>query len=220
MTPDAVSVYLRGTKNTSITGLTVIGNNANGVIGGVVVDTSSGAPGDGKPSVFLDNGLVINNSPALGFSIQTNTHTTWKLNAVNAFNNTPNYTPSSHSNITNATTVDPKLGTCKVIIPISSPMKGTGTGGADKGANVLYRYQNGTLTNQPLWDPVTGEFPHGAIVPGANDIAGSSAFDVHKRLNVNTNGCLFPAGYASGPAAPSPTITKPSSPINLNVSKQ
>ena len=58
------------------------------------------------------------------------------------------------------------------------------------------------LTNQPLWNPSTGEFPGGAIVPGVNDIAGSSRFDVHKRLNVNTNGCSFPAGYAAGTTVP------------------
>jgi len=91
--------------------------------------------------------------------------------------------------------VDPQLGTCKVWIPDNSPMKRAGKNGADIGANVLYRYENGVLTTQPLWDPVTGQFPCGAIVPGVNDIAGSSCFDVHQRLNVNTNGCPFPAGY-------------------------
>ena len=38
-------------------------------------------------------------------------------------------------------------------------MKGAGKGGTDIGASVLYRFQNGVLTNQPLWDPVTGAFP-------------------------------------------------------------
>jgi hypothetical protein len=36
-------------------------------------------------------------------------------------------------------------------IPDSSPLKGAGQNGADIGANVLYQYQNGNLTNQPLW---------------------------------------------------------------------
>ncbi len=71
-------------------------------------------------------------------------------------------------------------------------MKGAGVGGADIGANVLYRYGNGVLTTQPLWDLITGAFPRGAIVRGVNDIPGSSLFDVHKRLNVNTNGCFLP----------------------------
>lgn len=70
------------------------------------------------------------------------------------------------------------------------------------GADVLYRYQDGILTNVPLWDPTTGEFPHGAIAVGINDTVGTSAFDVHKRLNVpypgDTHGCNFPASYAAG----------------------
>ena len=92
-------------------------------------------------------------------------------------------------------------------------MKVAGVGGADIGANVLYRYHNGSLTNQPLWDPVTGAFPHGAIVAGVNDIAGSSAFDVHKRLNVNTNGCPFPSGYASGSSSVVPQIPSSIEPV-------
>jgi hypothetical protein len=34
-------------------------------------------------------------------------------------------------------------------------------------------------------------------------VPGKSAFDVHERLNINRNGCPFPAGY--GGAAPSPS---------------
>lgn len=71
-------------------------------------------------------------------------------------------------------------------------------------ANILYRYENGELTNEPLWVPKTGEFPHGAIVPGVNDIPGKSAFDVHRRLNVNCNNCPFPAGYPTTNSATSP----------------
>ena len=101
--------------------------------------------------------------------------------------------PDSH--FTNALSIDPQLGSCKVWIPENSPMKRAGKNGADIGANVLYRYQDGVLTNQPLWDPVTGRFPCGAIVPGINDVPGQSCVDVHQRLNVNTNGCPFPTGY-------------------------
>ncbi|MBI2558897.1 right-handed parallel beta-helix repeat-containing protein, partial [Candidatus Woesearchaeota archaeon] len=109
------------------------------------------------------------------------------------------------------------LGTCKVFIPDASSLKGKGKNGADIGANILYRYENGVLTNKPLWDPITGEFPHGAIIPGVNDIAGQSAFDVHKRLNINTNGCAFPAGYGSGTiTTPAPTISLSASPSSIS----
>jgi len=56
--------------------------------------------------------------------------------------------------------------------------------GEDIGANIPYRYQDGVLTEQPLWNPATGESPHGAIVAGVNDVSGAS-FDVHQRLQVN-----------------------------------
>jgi hypothetical protein len=70
-------------------------------------------------------------------------------------------------------------------------MKGAGMDGRDIGANIVNRYQNGTLTSTPLWNRDTGAFPCGAIVAGVND--GSLACsNVHRRLNVNTNGCRLP----------------------------
>lgn len=81
-----------------------------------------------------------------------------------------------------------------VYIPADSNMKGAGKNGADIGANILNRYENGILTCQPLWNPATGAFPCGAVVAGINDLAGSSCFDVHERLNVNAN--TMPANYA------------------------
>jgi len=38
-----------------------------------------------------------------------------------------------------------------VRIEAGSPCKGTGLGGSDRGANILYRYKNGVLTTEPLW---------------------------------------------------------------------
>ncbi|MEK7390504.1 MAG: hypothetical protein AAB036_12505 [Elusimicrobiota bacterium] len=97
-------------------------------------------------------------------------------------------------------TTDPGLGACKLWIPAGAAAKGAGTNGSDIGATILYRYQNGQLTNLPLWNPTTGEFPHGATdLDGTNDNPGDSLFDVHHRLNVNRNGCPFPAGYGSTP---------------------
>ena len=66
--------------------------------------------------------------------------------------------------------------------------------GADIGANILYRYQNGVLTGERLWDASAGSFPCGAVVTGVND-GSTRCTNVHDRLNVNTNGCPFPAGY-------------------------
>src|SRR5262249_5422833 len=113
-----------------------------------------------------------------------------------SYNNGTNYEPGASNDYTNQLTIDPQLGSCLVWIPDSSPMKRAGKDGADLGANVLYRYQDGTLSKQPLWDAQTGTFPCGAIIPGVNDIPGSSCFDIHDRLNINRNGCSFPDGYA------------------------
>jgi hypothetical protein len=97
------------------------------------------------------------------------------------------------------------LGSCRVFIPASSSLKGKGKNGQDIGANILYAYENGVLTGKPLWDPQTGRFPCGAIVPGVNDLPGQSCFDVHTRVNVHTNGCPLPQGYSGAwPPGPGP----------------
>jgi hypothetical protein len=70
-------------------------------------------------------------------------------------------------------------------------MKGAGMDGRDIGATIVNRYQNGTLTSTPLWNRDTGAFPCGAIVAGVNDGSIACA-NLHRRLNVNTNGCRFP----------------------------
>ena len=49
-----------------------------------------------------------------------------------------------------------------------------------------------------------GAFPCGPRVPGLNDPAGNSCYDVHLRLNVNANGCLFPPGYGGAVADRTP----------------
>ena len=99
------------------------------------------------------------------------------------------------------TQVNPTLGSCIVIITAPSlRLKGAGKGGVDVGENVLYRYQNvGVLTNQPLWNGYQGEsFLEGELSHGLTISQGLPRFDVHKRLNVNANGCVFPAGYGTG----------------------
>ncbi len=90
--------------------------------------------------------------------------------------------------------VDPKLGKCRVFLPEESPMHlGDGT---TIGATILYRYDNGVLTGEPLWDPVTGAFPHGAVIEGVNGPNdGDTVANVHERLNVDTGGCDLPASY-------------------------
>jgi hypothetical protein len=167
--------------------------------------SSSSEVGDGSYTINGKNMLVVGSSQS-GFRI-TSAIQTWSLDSADSYNNGTNYnSPSSGqcTNCTNYQTTDPQLGLCKVWIPTGSPMKRTGQNGMDIGANILYRYQNGILTTQPLWDPVAGRFPCGAIMAGVNDISGASCSNVHQRLNVNTNGCSFPPSYRqqSGTVAP------------------
>nr|MBI4156194.1 DUF4082 domain-containing protein [Candidatus Woesearchaeota archaeon] len=196
-------IYARSSKNTRCDSCTFIGNSVSG--GGIGAD-KNGEPtysGDGSYSFFGDNILTIGHTGGYGINIVTNKGSwAYGLDYVNSFNNAIAFSPSgSDQYITNEKNIDPQLGTCKVWVPDNSPMKRAGKDlngdgiREDIGANILYRYENGVLTNKPLWDKTTGQFPCGAIIPGVNDIAGSSCFDVNKRLNVNTNGCSFPAGY-------------------------
>jgi hypothetical protein len=174
---------------------------------GLVAD-NNGA-GDGAPSVYGTNLLIVNNA---GAPVTISGQAAWFLDHLLVFGNgaaaSPPLTDAHYGRVL---TANPVLGTCKVFIPAGSPAKGAGVGGADIGANVLYRYQDGVLTNTPLWDPTTGRFPCGAQVAGVNDIAGSSCFDVHKRLNVNTNGCTLPTSVSSQPTSVLPQ------PANLHI---
>ena len=193
-----IGIYLRGNKNTTMVNNSIIENlntsAAFGADGGLDED-----PGDGQPTFTAVNTLIYS---AAGAGISVTEHPTgnWdfdysKVNGTAASNPT---IPNSH--YTNMSTTDPLLGTCRVFIPATSTAKGTGLAGADIGANILYRYVDGTLTTTPLWNTVTGEFTGcGAIVVGINDVAGQSCRNVHERLNVNLNGCSFPAGYATAP---------------------
>jgi hypothetical protein len=181
ITPEHSGLWARSAKNTQVKNISVLGGR-----GGIVSDLIPNA-GDGFYSFFSKNSLVSQTS-GHGFAMIGQTEFSHKFPSV--YNTHIKFYPNK--NYFNEKTDDPKLGTCKVFIPKSSPRKGQGEGGTDIGANVLYRYKNGVLTNQPLWNTTTGAFPKGALVKGINDIPGSSLFDVHKRLNVNTNGCSLP----------------------------
>ena len=185
--PITLGYYIRTSYNTTGANNTVMGAGKIGFVWDM--ESTVGVPGR---SFYFDNSLSFNNQ--YGFYILN--QTAWLLDYANSYNNTYlNFYPSTDANRAHSTTVNPNLGGCRVWIPAGSPMKRAGKNGRDIGANILYRYQNGVLTSTPFWTRSDGSFPHGALVAGVNDIRGASAFDVHNRLNVNTNGCPFPAGY-------------------------
>jgi hypothetical protein len=128
---------------------------------GIMWGTDNGRGGGVDTSTFANN--------EVGFNNNTNQHPTL-TNTVFVYNTTAilgNPTQSSldffgNSNI-GATVgpadkqVDPGYDVAKygrgayLFIPPNSPLKGAGQGGSDIGANIIYRYQDGVLTNQPLW---------------------------------------------------------------------
>jgi len=191
--------YFRANKNTQCENCMALDSQ----LGGFAADKPVSLGGDGSPTVFFQNSLAVNNS-SYGFFVDSQED--FGVNFSNAFVHWKNFKTDDGSKLSNTSTIDPLLNSCKVFIPDSSPLKGAGESGSDIGANILYRYQDELLTTTPLWDPDTGEFPCGAQVSGVNDIAGTSCFDVHERLNVNVNGCSFPAAYSAsedtGPPLP------------------
>lgn len=81
---------------------------------------------------------------------------------------------------------------CVAYLGRSSLLESAAGADGDVGANVVYRYQDGILTSTPLWDPRTGAFPCGAVVPGINDDPSQSCIGVHERFRVGAAGCALP----------------------------
>jgi hypothetical protein len=83
-------------------------------------------------------------------------------------------------------------GQCLVYVPEGSALKGAGAGGADIGANVLYRYEYGVLTDWPLWDPQTSRFPCGATKAGVTGEDFESCLGLNFWFNAGSGGCELP----------------------------
>ena len=150
-------------------------------------DVGEGAAANQLSATVRDTVAMKFNST--GFNQEAGTYSSLTTSNLYSYDNGT----AARGNWGNVSTSDPGLGSCKVFVPDGSPLKGKGANGTDTGANILCRYENGVLTQTQLWNWQTGQFPCGAIVRGVNDIAGDSCADVHKRLNVNTNGCNLPA---------------------------
>ena len=71
-------------------------------------------------------------------------------------------------------------------------LRGAAGAEGDVGANVVLRYVDGVLTGEPLWDPGSGAFPCGAVVPGINDDPSQSCSGVHERFRVGSADCALP----------------------------
>jgi len=188
--------------NITVQNVTVTGDG--GVTGLTFDDSPTGIASSAQSFTVLNT--TVSGLAGRGYN-KTNTTTNWSGDYVNSYDNGTAFFPSLPANWANTSTVDPAFGACKGLwVPDESPLKGAGAGGSDIGATILYRYVDGVLTDIPLWDINTGEFPHGeADSDGTNRVAGSSLFDLHTALNVNTGGCPFPSGYSGSWGATNPS---------------
>jgi hypothetical protein len=159
--------------------------------------------GDGTYSAHVDHALATQASGEAqgnGFYAYASSGTLSTTGeGINAFNWLTPFT--GLGSVTSQATSDPQLGGCKAWRPDGSWAKLNAVG-----ADVLYRYDNGTLTTTPLWDE-SGNFPSGTIIAGWNDVVGSSLSNLKNRLAVNTASCPFPAGYGTGAVARTLTVS-------------
>lgn len=86
----------------------------------------------------------------------------------------------------------PSNDACVAYLGPNSPLRGAAGAEGDVGANVVLRYVDGVLTKEPLWDPSSGAFPCGAVVPGINDDPSQSCGGVHERFRVGSADCALP----------------------------
>lgn len=185
------ALYLRSTRGSRCDRCSLIGGPANGYRADISLGADGGAPT--ATSVYVDDSLSVFHDAGNGFQVLS--QSAWRVRNSNAWANRTDFAPAGAAGFEAPLSLDPQLGGCLVFIPDSSPMKGAGQDGGDIGANVLFRTENGVETAAPLWDPVTGQFPCGRVVPGINDVPDASCRDVHLRLHVGAFGCPLPAGY-------------------------
>lgn len=202
-----VGLFARGASKTLLENVTFFGTRNYEALA-VDEDLWEGAPCSANPdgcSITARNVLFLRNNAA-AYRIASEIVDPWLIEYSDSFGNAGGNYPASDApeddsgHVRSSRSVEPSgmgMGTdqCLLWVPDGSNMKGAGKGGADIGASILYRYEDGKATQTPLWDPANGRFPCGAVVAGVNDVPNSSCIDVHERLNANRHGCHFPAGY-------------------------
>jgi hypothetical protein len=149
-----------------------------------------------QSSAFARTSLVTSlvTSPVAPFGFHSTGQFKWGFTQCNSFGPATAFAPRD-SFVTGATTIDPQLGGCLVVVPETSPVKTMGpAGGTGLGANIVFRYEDGQLTTTKLWDQMSGKFPCGAVVAGLNDaaLADQSCMGVNVRLHVGAMGCGIP----------------------------
>jgi len=158
-----------------------------------VEDFNGAAGGTGDSSGAITNSIVVGTGASIGYNNSTIDTLTGAWTISNS-GLTGGGTFSSGVAVNDQFTANPGFGSCYLWAPDGSNAQEAGVG-----ATVLYAYQNGVLTNTKLWNSNGSPAFAGAVVAGSlNDPAvnpGKTLSDLGKRLNINQNGCSFPAGY-------------------------
>jgi hypothetical protein len=195
-------LYLRGAAGTVVENSTLFGSRGgSGLLADGGASGLGGTCGSGNPQgcgFTARNVLALDNNT---YGIATEDQDTWSIEYSNAVGSEADWgvgesVGDTSGHVQRSDDIDPGAmgrgeGQCLLWVPAGSPMKGAGTDGQDIGANIVYRYENGRLTDIPLWDRSTGAFPCGAIVEGIND-GDRACSNLHRRVNANTNGCPLP----------------------------
>ncbi len=199
---EGTGLYLRGAAGSVVENTTLYGSRGgSGLLADGGASGLGGTCGSANPEGcgFTARNVLALDNDTYGFA--TEDQHTWTIEHSNASGSRADWGVGEsigdssghvrHSLATDAGAMGRGSGQCLLWVPADSPMKGAGEDGQDVGANIVYRYQNGALTDTLLWDRSTGAFPCGAIVEGIND-GDRSCSNMHRRLNANTNGCVLP----------------------------
>jgi hypothetical protein len=185
-------IYLRGAARTLVENATLYGSSG---LGGLVADGGDpglgGSCGSSNPDgCSLIARYVLSLAHRQGYGFLVDGFENWLIEWSNASGNRVDYGSSEptdddaghirHSRAVDAPQVGLGDGQCLIRVPDA--------GAHAIGATIVHRYQDGRLTQQPLWDPATGAFPCGAVVAGIND-GPIRCMNVHTRLHINANGC-------------------------------
>lgn len=219
---------MRACENVLASHISVFDETGQALIG-VISDRDASNAGDPTYySTYIDHVSVVALGSAIGRGVYVTSQIAaveWGINYANAYNTTTPFEPSSSNGqgtIANTSTVDPQFGDIRLWIPNgdngtnTSPLSGAGANGSDIGATILYAYENGVLTSDPLWDASTGAWLYALPeVSGVNDSAGAKAGDVHERITPVGGRGVFPSTYSEPIPANDPTVTASSNPKSV-----
>ena len=143
ITPTNNGLWSRSSTNTRFDHLSIFGSSSRPNGGGVTCDKD--ASGGTPPFTCYGNSVAITGMSA-GTAFLLAGGATGTIDYLPSFGNASIGGPT----ITHLITVNPSFGSCYLWVPAASPLKGAGSDGTDLGRRVIFRYEGGGLTAEPL----------------------------------------------------------------------